>query len=407
MAEYINEILNSYNLNLEHTINIILSQPHSCPCCGGMQSLGTCEYCGNKNELLENSILKLNCPLKTLLDIFENLNITDIGINHLFNNLLKLDKYNIDIVKKLIDKFNYKGKILDTLKKDKVTDIEKEYLNCLVDLNDSKLNVSLFDVFTISAVSGKKCVDYDTFKKLFTNHVEDVLGENIGKSHCIVEENLMAYGREVNGLAYGNDIAINDKNLKDLYDGKSIQFIETLFHEMRHTVQHKIYRDGLTNDYVLNMIKDEILSKNEKYYMDNYDRVLLELDAEYNGMESTINYFKHYKIDLEVFRYYEEKMKEIKEKMSDKTRIVDGTLRNLDDIFNEYIKDKVDLLNEYKQLNYIYKVDNGMVVEKSFDEMISDYNNLIKSSNNDENIRLLYKELLSKKIDCDTNIKHI
>lgn len=166
MAEYINEILNSYNLNLEHTINIILSQPHSCPCCGGMQSLGTCEYCGNKNELLEDSILKLNCPLKTLLDIFENLNITDIGINHLFNNLLKLDKYNIDIVKKLIDKFNYKGKIFETLKKDKATDIEKEYLNCLVDLNDSKLNVSLFDVFTISAVSGKKCVDYDTFKKL-------------------------------------------------------------------------------------------------------------------------------------------------------------------------------------------------------------------------------------------------
>lgn len=101
MAEYINEILNSYNLNLEHTINIILSQPHSCPCCGGTQSLGTCEYCGNKNELLENSILKLNCSLKTLLDIFENLNITDIGINHLFNNLLKLDKYNIDIVKKV------------------------------------------------------------------------------------------------------------------------------------------------------------------------------------------------------------------------------------------------------------------------------------------------------------------
>ena len=60
MAEYINEILNSYNLNLEHTINIILSQPHSCPCCGGMQSLGTCEYCGNKNELLEGSILKLS-----------------------------------------------------------------------------------------------------------------------------------------------------------------------------------------------------------------------------------------------------------------------------------------------------------------------------------------------------------
>ena len=239
-----------------------------------MQSLGTCEYCGNKNELLEGSILKLSSSLKNLFDMFENLNITDIGINHLFNNLLKLDKYNIDIVKKLIDKFNYKGKIFKTLNMSEA--IEKEYLNCLVDLNDSKLNVSLFDVFTISAVSGKKCVDYDTFKKLFTNHVEDVLGENIGKSHCIVEENLMAYGREVNGLAYGNDIAINDKNLKDLYDGKSIQFIETLFHEMRHTVQHKIYRDGLTNDYVLNMIKDEILSKNEKYYMDNYDRVLLE-----------------------------------------------------------------------------------------------------------------------------------
>ena len=78
--------------------------------------------------------------------------------------------------------------------------------------------------------------------------------------------------------------------------------------------------------------------------------------------------------------------------MNVKTRVINGREINVDTLFDEFIKNKPELLKKYKQLAYQYKIEGQDVVPKDFYEKIADFEKL--NSTEKERQKELYKELL-------------
>lgn len=400
MEEYIEQLLTSLNLKINPMIEIVLSCKNKCPICGGDYTKGVCNYCGKENEELKESINKIDTELRQLTKILENCDIKYIEINTLFNNLLKIQNYEIDSVNYIINKFNYNDNIKNIGNKisqnQELTDIEKNYLECNVIRNDPETNGILMNMLMVSISRGKKCIDYESFEKLFINHICAVLKTlNLQQSNCHIFKDLTSNGRKVNGLAIENSVALEKDILKNLYDGKDFRAMQTLYHEMRHTQQHKLLKNGCTNLYELDLIKEHILCHGlNNYYDNNYSNTLIEVDAEYYGIQYLLNYFQQLGIKMtsQSLQSLESQKEEYLKKMNEKTRVINGREINVDTLFDEFIKNKPELLKKYKQLAYQYKIEGQDVVPKDFYEKIADFEKL--NSTEKERQKELYKELL-------------
>lgn len=410
MKEYIEQILININLELQPMIeNILLCKPN-CSSCGGEKDKGVCIYCGEKDSELETYINNINTKLNYLIEILNKIEDENIEMNLLFNNLLKIKKYNIELVNNILDKYNYKNKIifiLDKINQNKsLDDIEINYLKCLIENNELETNKMLIDICVIGIFKSQINVDFESFKQLFTNHISELLKGKSNLSHCKFKENLTADDEKMNGCVINNIVFLNEKLLKEFYEGKNFKLIQTIFHELQHINQGKLIKSGNVNLSIINLIKEKILRENlPNYYDENYSIILSEVDAEYYGLQNMLNYFEQLgiKLNSKTKQIFEEEIQTNLSKMNIKKRTINGKETTIDSLFNEYIKDKPELLNKYKQLEYLYKIEKNEVVQKTFDDKMNDFNSLMIDSNDRELLRNVYKELLLIEIEENVN----
>ena len=204
---------------------------------------------------------------------------------------------------------------------------------------------------------------------------------------------------EIVGDTYYNKIRLSKEMVKDLYLKGDPYIIEIIWHELTHTFQYsQIFTGKMLTPYSLIEIKDQILTENiPGYYKDNYERISYEVEALYSGKASLINILKSFGYNV---KSKLESLNSLKEKITNPLRIIAKEEKNIDDIFNDFIASKPYLLNHNPILQLFYKIENNLVIAKSYDELNMTYEALLndpqKSSEEKETFKSLYQEMVSK-----------
>ena len=120
------------------------------------------------------------------------------------------------------------------------------------------------------------------------------------------------------------------------------------------------------------------------YYNENYIMYLDEVEARYTEYRTLIDMMRVFGLkmsDQSISVLNEEMIKEEKN-MEDRTRVLNGNVTTVDEIFDTISLSAKDIKN-YPLLKLEYKIENNQVIKKSDDELIIDYNNYLNRIQND------------------------
>lgn len=201
------------------------------------------------------------------------------------------------------------------------------------------------------------------------------------------------------GFSTENIIGISESAIRDFYESGNSSVIMIIFHEIRHISQEMEANKNryFFNVYEMMIIKENIISNYYPMYCrDNYKTISFEVDARIFGM---IQYMKF----LATYGYFVHEDYEVNEISNE--RIFNGVISTVDEIFNEVIRNHPEELLRYQKLNYLYKIENGVVVPKSIEEMKIDFEEFMSSASlsfDDKNLLrscyVSYFDEISKKI---------
>lgn len=191
-----------------------------------------------------------------------------------------------DRIKELLDQFKeyvtYKGELPDNIFFDldliltTAHNIPKEYV----------------DLYIKNIIRYNKSPSLESFRNVITSLISNYAKEH--GTYCYTEICKLEFGTL--GSYDNHVISISSSNFNIYFLGqlsKKIDLFDTIFHELTHLLQDRVYRsDFLTYEYIL-MLKDYLLTSamEESYAKKNYMSLTTEVDARKNGHIETDNYF--------------------------------------------------------------------------------------------------------------------
>lgn len=344
----------------------------------------------------QETINKINTQIEELNQILQTVDKKPIDFNNLCTTLLPLYKNKMfPSINTFLDTHHYLDKINDIIKKmqeqKKLNEKEEKYV---MYYSKSQINIKnnniLFDLAILNSLFKTPPISYFLFKQFFIEQLKMLFPEK-----TLIIENHKNLGGCNKKFIY-----INEQYLYKLYEGKGISPMRTLYHEIRHGKQIKAMENP-QDIYTIDMLKEDICINYIKgYYEENYERLIQENDAEYFSCECILKYCTQMNISLtkETIQALKEKKKMHRIKLQDKTRTINGIESSLETIFENLIKDKLDILKRHPSLTMLYKEENNMVIAKTVEECIEDAKALEQKTNITEEEkqkkRLLYKEIL-------------
>lgn len=203
-------------------------------------------------------------------------------------------------------------------------------------------------------------------------------------------------------------IAVSERTFSNFYLNQLVKkrnIFDTIFHELTHLLQEKLYeKENLPYEYIL-MIEDYLLSNTlpDKYTNNNYMSLYNELDARRLGSLKTDEYLRTLGIipkenTLKAIERDERKNKK-------DTRYFNRQEKSVDVLFDENIQEvirvlkeefKIDIFTEYPVLNYLYHKDGR---RKTTLELIKE-----KSKSTSEDAKNLIDEILKNRKLSKENI---
>ena len=373
-----------------------IKENKKCTGCGASK-YNNCEciYCGNINYNLKKLVSKLNDALNNVKKIDNNVlvslyNIRDLDIKEI-NNIL--GRYNFDSV--INDK-------LDSLYENKYgLSIDKEDIRLFISLLDSN-SLSRKDIDFISMslmrfmVLGKLDTNNTNKKILFKYFTELFMRDKMDNPICIYTDKIDAQGD-----SFYNVIRYKETDVdKLLEEDNYIELLRLAFHECTHTFQNYYIHKGTSITSLLFLQTKEQIIRDyyPNYYKENYNNYLEEVEARYNEFYSLLQIMKVFKLKMsdKAINVINEEMVKEQKNMNNRKRMFNGKEAILDEIFDSIILNTNDLY-KYPLLNLQYKLDNGIVVNKSNDEIRYDYEiylDGVVDSGDKEQIEYLYKNVL-------------
>lgn len=407
------KIIEEYYNDLKPLIKKIRN--YKCINCGGNFTNSKCNYCDQNDKELEQIINKISLILNNISYQLQILNLNNIKINKLFNLLYTLNDSQ-DCINKFLNKYNYK-QLFNEFSKEIIkkvqdhntifTNLEINVIETIIYQKNNQYNLKyIYHYFINRCFNNKQNVSIDCFKEIIKQLAETTLSPFYKNSTCILENNKAIKINNKNCIQLGSNkaykIYLNEEEIENLYNNRNPEILITLFHEAIHGIQHKniFYGNQEIDPLVILEIKDFILSKIIKnYYNDNYDNLSFEIEADYLGYQLT-NQYINTKLNDRKISY---KFTNI---LTNKNRIINGQLKDIDTIFNEIIINHPELLKKHPQLNYLYKIENNKVIPLNEEELYCKYQELIQNPNITEEQRKKYELVYSEYIDINKRLQN-
>ncbi len=390
--DYLNDIFtDAYNkiLPLVESLN----KKGVCPCCGGIFLGGVCKYCHTPNSSLQNNVQKIENILTMVSDSLENLPIERVEYNELFTLLLKIKNVKIDIVDKLIAKYHYE----EVIKKIYEQIVSKGYQGESLDKSEISVSEALISqnysfsrdkdvVFNLASIYIKKIIlnflkddkesviSYDFFADLIKEFMEEQIKFVYQNSNCEIKEGKEEEEENMTfGAASYNNVTLYDYDIKTMYYEGSEHLLNTIFHEFTHVRQYGItYKKKCVSPFEFLELKEEIISKFVPfYYKENYEHLSYELEAFYCGFRDERIALSNIGISLneESNKRVDAILKEYEDAFLNTKRTLHGKNVDINQLFENVLKSRSFLLNNYPCLKNLYKIENGKVVRKTNEEL--------------------------------------
>lgn len=379
-----------------------------CDSCGGNFSQHTCRYCGTESIDLKNMLNSLNIELTRLEQIMINNNIESIPENKFFNLLTLLKDRNIELINKFLEKDNYLNRyqehyqqVLDKIKNGiNITESDIDVLNVEIEAASNHENINMiYNYFIHDVLIGNQRISYEKFKVLIKNFCESCIKLAFKTAYCNIVEEMP---EEEHGNAFFNTVNLKESDVRDLYDRKSIMSLYAISHELRHVGQYNdIHIKKLVNNSIIDQIKEFVITDHDRqYYKDNYSYITYEIEAEMFRTYEIPKYLNDLNLRLsnQEVEYLINKRQDLEAKRQVRERVLDGEVTTLDAVFEKVIVDHPEALREYTQLNMLYKIENGVVVKKTSEELQNDLNNILTTEYGQQNAdfyREFYAQFIS------------
>lgn len=392
---------------------ILKINQYKCKNCGGNFKNNSCEYCDQLDNDLEIEISKLELILNNLKKEIIDLNGKNIKINKLFNLLYILND-KVDCIENFLNKYNYQKyfneyaqELISRLTNSNLSDLDINALETIIYQKNNKYDLkNIYQICIDKCINKEKNIDIDCFQEVIKQLAETLLKPFYKNSKCILKQ----YNRKeqnnqhliISGENRGNKIWLNTNEINDLYYNQNLIILITLFHEVTHGIQHKNIFNGNQNidQLIILEIKDHILSKYlPNYYQENYDNISSEIEADFYGYKLTSQYINSNITNQEITNKYIN--------ILNYKRKINRKIQDIDTIFNEFIKNHPEILNQHPQLKYLYKIENNQVIPLNEEELYLKYQSLIQNTNITNEQKKKYELLFSEYINIyDENHIH-
>ena len=339
-------------------------------------------------------------------------------INRLFVLLKSLSRFRIGVISKFLNDISFDERFeiflndiaIKIKANEKLSNYEVAILDTYITYNN-KINFSeeIFGYFVKTCLKKECRISFESLKKLFVIYGESYLQEFLPTASVIFrsrkdfpEQSLS--DSEAYWLGLGtNQLVMDEKILKNLYNNGDSSVMIAFFHELNHGVcEERMYDVNYASLNVINEIKETCLLSLPGYKEENYDRISFELLANYYAVVYYIAFRDSIGMPLsddKIEEFYKE-YEMLKEKTQSQIRTLNGVSTTVDELFGEYIKDKPVLLDFYPALRYLYEETIDGVFMKSPEKLRKEYNSL--SVKEKKLLGDFYTYYLK-----DSNIKHL
>lgn len=409
----INEINDIFYAETKPFIENILENK-VCPNCSGSRFDGyECIYCGIENIYVKNFLEKIEDTLNKYENETKDL-VLSSQWNKFFNLLFSVSNLNISIIDDFLDKYDYKNyalknydKILDKIYCNKeLLETEIDFLDLMIWMNCESVDYGiLYAYFFRQTIMKKINISYKSFKHMLKIYVEDVfLNIYNSKISCEIvphfESCINDLDKYVVGSATHFSLYLGEEIISALYYNGDVELFHVIGHEMFHLYQLRFcFNTGNIIGFGgITCLKDYILAANNKYYKDNYDNVIFELEAEIKGKEFQKNILLTLGFELNPDKYQSDR-EELFARMKDKRRIVNGEETTVDVEFEKFIYNHPEIFLRFPKLARLYKIEGNNVILKSNDELNNDLKEILENPEIHEEykkqIQLFYDEYIN------------
>lgn len=387
----------NYKESLIDSINIFCKNIN-CSSCGGTYNYQTftCEFCDSFNQELKESyesifslipkLNKDNIDKEIALYLYKITNSSDI-----FNHALEkfdLIKETDNIIKELETKVDY-------------SDLDVKFLEIIFSDNVF-LNIDnvLRDIILRNVILRKNSLSKDLIEKVISHLVLSDT-RKISKDSRFYIRN---FGENVKGLALHYYVYLDREVMDNFYDKGDISLFYILPHEMMHTYRSYLESKGrVSSIYDVLALKEGLLREyNQDIYFNdkNYVKNLHEIEANVFSYHSGTNYLKSlgFEISEEAAIKLSGVINNDLTRLDNPLREIEGELVNINEVFANFIKDKISLFRKYPQLHYEFKEEEGQIVYKSKMELVDE----MIFQNKDESLEELYLDLIKNAEDRES-----
>lgn len=385
-----------------------------------------CPYCYEENAKLKQIYNNLDKLLKDFLVETNGFGVVQVDSNIFFDLLLTSKEIPLPAINEILSKYNYE-KTIET----NFYQIVEKLKNLDVHLTDSELRIIEdgiklnydYDIETVAvffirnAILGQQLPDYQTFRELLIHFTKKYMKqyslEPIVKVMDIKHEEHMKYNDKhhvINLLSDSYDmhgqytemhktIELDEHDIEELYYNRNSEVIDTIFHELVHVRQYYDLNNGIISNNNIYCVMDLLLSNNDEYQNNNYEKLQHEVEAIYYGMMMHIDFLiQKARLRFVNTDWIKDELTEIKNNSNDLTRIVDGKIISLQEAFENLIMSKPEILEKYPGLKNYFVISNGMVVSNLPPRAINPESNI---SQQYENISRYneFKEIQDRELD--------
>lgn len=387
--KYLDDLTSTYYNEMKPLVENIIKIGR-CKHYNGTYINGECKYCRSFNENLDQYITKLDKLLTRFSETINHLPIKKMPINKLFNLLSTITNTEISNVNNLLSKYDYENYydafIEQTLKRIQVydttptlSDLEINAFETYILKKEKEEKKEFFEpiyhFFIRNALLKQQNISYEGFKHLIKQFTEQLMSCYYPNPHCIIKKEINSNTENDNpilGTSFLNKTELKENALYELYHNGNANIFVTIFHELTHTYQFKYIflnsKSELSN-FQIKELKDYILASEKKNYgKENYDYLSHEHEANYKGIQFTIQYLNSLGLIWDKSNLLEE-MEKLIRKMDEEKRWIDGKEYDLNELFDNFIQTRPYLLNKYPPLKQLYKIQDNFVypsIENNF-----------------------------------------
>ena len=387
----------NYKESLINNINIFCKNIN-CSNCGGTYNYETftCEYCDSFNEELKKTY-------DTIFSLLSNLNKDNID-KEIILYLYKLTKVS-DIFNHALEQFDLTKETKNIIKELETTieysDLDVKLLEFIFS-DDVFLDIDnvLRNIILRNVILRKNKLSKELIEKVIS-HLVLADTRKISKDSKFYIRNL---GDDVGGLASHYCVYLDREVMDNFYDKGGILVFYVLPHEMMHTYRTYLESQGrVSSIYDILALKERLLREyNQDIYFNdkNYVKNLHEIEANVFSYHAGTNYLNSlgFEISEEDALNVSNVVNNDLTRLDNPLREIDGEIVNINELFANFIKDKIELFRKYPQLCYEFKEENGQIVYKSKRELDDER----AFQNTDSNLDELYLTLIKNAKDRES-----